>query len=255
MQHHHIVHRSVSNIHKSPQMKFISCNKPHHIVHRSVSSIHNIPPLASSSSSSPLTKQHIATRCFASSPLHSTKNDDDTNKSLYQPEFKSGDLVMVEVIYFGPLGASVDVVAHNTHDPSDCIPQDEAALGRGMILQSDIAYFRKARGMVDIVKFEILPAYVERVIEKEFEDGVLEERLDISLRPPGGKRKAQDMGEQILERLKESGSGELNIGDKSSPEEINEVFPGCSKGVFKKAVSALYKRGLITPGKTSISLM
>lgn len=227
----------------------------HHIVHRSVSSIHNIPPLASSSSSSPLIKQHnIATRCFASSPLHSTKKDDDTN-NIYQPEFKSGDLVMVEVIYFGPLGASVDVVAHNTHDPSDCIPQDEAALGRGMILQSDIAYFRTARGMVDVVKFEILPAYVERVIEKEFEDGVLEERLDISLRPPGGKRKAQDMGEQILERLKESGSGELNIGDKSSPEEINEVFPGCSKGVFKKAVSALYKRGLITPGKTSISLI
>ena len=170
-----------------------------------------------------------------------------------QPDFKKGDLVMVEVIYFGPLGASVDIVAHNSHNPSDCIPQDEPALGRGMILQREINYFRRGRGGVDVVKYEILPAYVEHIRE-EVVEGEVQERLDISLRPVGGKAKAQELGEQILEKLKESG-GVLDVGDKSSPEEINEVFPGSSKGAFKKAVSGLFRRGLVRPGPNSISLM
>jgi len=162
---------------------------------------------------------------------------------------------MVEVIYFGPLGASVDVVAHNSHTPSNCIPQDEPALGRGMILQREINYFRRGRGDVDVVKYEILPAYVENIREEAFnDDGEVEERLDISLRPPGGKAKAQSLGEQIMERLKES-DGVLDVGDKSSPEEINEVFPGSSKSQFKKAVSSLYRKGLVNPGPNSISLM
>ena len=162
---------------------------------------------------------------------------------------------MVEVTLFGPLGASVDVVAHNTHDPSDCISQEDPALGRGMILQREINYFRRGRGGVDIVKYEILPAYVENVREREFEEGKIEERLDISLRPPGGKAKALELGEQILQKLKESSDGVLNVGDKSSPEEIDEIFPGASKSAFKKAVSGLYRRGLVNPGADSITLM
>jgi len=176
--------------------------------------------------------------------LHA-KDDDDID---FMPEFKRGDKVMVEIIYFGPLGASVDVVAHNSHDNKDCINQNEPALGRGMILQREIDYFRKSRDMVDVVKYEILPAYVENISEK----GV-ETRLDISLRPPGGKAKAQELGEQILERLREEGT--INVGDKTSPEEINEIFPGSSKSAFKKAVSGLYRQGLVKPGPYSITLM
>jgi hypothetical protein len=187
-----------------------------------------------------------------STSISQSKHDDP---EIYQPTFKKGDLVMVEVIYFGPLGASVDVVAHNTHNPSDCISQDDPALGRGMILQREINYFRRGRGGVDIVKYEILPAYVENVREGEFEEGKIEERLDISLRPPGGKAKAQELGEQILDRLKESNNGVLNVGDKSSPEEIDAIFPGASKSAFKKAVSGLYRRGLVSPGSDSITLM
>lgn len=184
-----------------------------------------------------------------STHLHA-KDDEEEADSM--PEFKRGDKVMVEVIYFGPLGASVDVVAHNSHDNKDCINQNASALGRGMILQREIDYFRKSRDMVDVVKYEILPAYVENISEKEFDDGV-ETRLDISLRPPGGKAKAQELGEQILERLKEDGS--IDVGDKSSPEEINEIFPGSSKSAFKKAVSGLYRQGLVKPGPYSITLM
>jgi len=173
---------------------------------------------------------------------------------LLQPTFKKGDLVLVEVIYFGPLGASVDVVAHNSHDPSDCITQDEPALGRGMILQQEINYFRKGRGGVDVVKFEVLPGYFENAREVMNHDGDMEVRLDISLRPPGGRAKAEDLSRQILRKLKEL-DGPLDVGDKSSPEEINQVFPGASKGAFKKAVSNLYRRGLVSPGRKSTTLM
>ena len=38
---------------------------------------------------------------------------------------------MAEVIYFGPLGASVDIIAHNSHDTSDYIPSEEPVLGSG----------------------------------------------------------------------------------------------------------------------------
>lgn len=161
---------------------------------------------------------------------------------------------MAEVIFFGPLGASVDIIAHNSHNPSDCISQDEPALGRGMILQNEINYFRRGRGGVDVVKYEVLPAYVENTGEKVInDDGDVELRLDISLRPPGGKAKAEELGEKILRKLKES-DGILDVGDKSSPEEIDEAFPGSSKSAFKKAVAGLYRRGLVTPGPNSISL-
>ena len=79
-------------------------------------------------------------------------------------------------------------------------------------------------------------------------------RLDISLRPIGGLAKALELGDQILQKLKEE-NGILNIGDKSSPEEINHYFPGASKNAFKKAVSNLYKQGFVKPGPESISLM
>ena len=161
---------------------------------------------------------------------------------------------MAEVIYFGPLGASVDVVAHNSHDPSDCIPPDEPALGRGMILQREINYFRQGRVGVDVVKYEVLPAYFENTREVMNDEGEMEVRLDISLRPPGGKAKAEDLGEQILQKLKDL-DGLLDVGDKSSPEEINKAFPGASKSAFKKAVSNLYRRGLVSPGPKSTSLM
>jgi hypothetical protein len=181
---------------------------------------------------------------------------DNNGGELYQPKFRQGDQIQVEVIMFGPLGASVDIIAHNSHDPSDCISPDEPALGRGMILQQEINYFRRGRGGVDIVKYETLPAYVENIREQIFEDGdAVEVRLDVSLRPPGGKAKALDVGEQILQKLQDSDSGVLEVGDKSSPEEINAIFPGASKSAFKKGISALYKRGLVKPGPNSVTLM
>ena len=222
---------------------------------RPMSCASNIKPDAyrchSTTSLNLLPKVFFSTDLSRSSTVQKSSNDDNI-----QPTFKKGEPVLAEVVYFGPLGGSVDIVGHNTHNLDNCISQDEPALGRGMILQKEIDYFRRSRGGVDVVKYEILPAYVENVREGIFNEeiGETEVRLDISLRPPGGKAKAEELGSTILQKLKDSG-GVLNVGDKSSPEEINEIFPGASKSAFKKAVSGLYRRGLVTPGPTSISLM
>jgi predicted RNA-binding protein (virulence factor B family) len=82
------------------------------------------------------------------------------------------------------------------------------------------------------------------------EDG----KLDIGLRAFGGKAKADEVSSMILERLQSTSGGTLPVGDKSSPSEINEEFPGVSKAVFKKAVGALYKKGLVSPSAKSTAL-
>lgn len=82
------------------------------------------------------------------------------------------------------------------------------------------------------------------------EDG----KLNIGLRAFGGKAKSDDVSAQILDRLKWAPGGTLPVGDKSPPAEITKEFPGVSKAVFKKAVGALYKKGLVSPSPNSITL-
>lgn len=82
------------------------------------------------------------------------------------------------------------------------------------------------------------------------EDG----KIDIGLRAFGGKAKAEEVSTLILERLQSASGSTLPVGDKSSPSEINAEFPGVSKAVFKKAVGALYKKGLVSPSPNSITL-
>jgi len=141
----------------------------------------------------------------------------------------------------------VDVIGIG-HREDDCIGEDELALGSGLILQKEIKFFRDSRGGLDVVEGEVLSAYVENNCR---DDG----KLNISLRPPGGKTKGEDLAKVILDKLEWSKDSTLPLGDKSSPAEINAEFPGTSKGVFKKAVSALYKRGKVVPGPHSISLI
>lgn len=162
------------------------------------------------------------------------------------PSFKSGDKIQVEVISFGPLGASVEVIACG-HEADDLISEDQPALGRGLILQKEIAFFRQGRNNIDVVRGEVLPAYVERVRENG--------RIDISLRAYGGKAKADEVSQQILDRLEMTSGGVLEVGDKSPPEVIAREFPGVSKNSFKRAVANLYKAGKVKPGPDSITLI
>jgi predicted RNA-binding protein (virulence factor B family) len=160
--------------------------------------------------------------------------------------FHPGDSIQVEVTSFGPLGASVEVVGLS-HD-GELLPANQEPFGTGLILQKEIAYFRKARDNVDVVRGEILNAYVQKVRE---EDG----KLDISLRKYGGKAKSDDVATIILERLKWTPGGIMNVGEKSSPKDIENEFPGVSKSVFKKALGGLYKKSLVKPGPDSIELI
>lgn len=136
------------------------------------------------------------------------------------------------------------------------IDESEPALAKGLILQNEIHYFRQARGNIDVVRGEVLPAYVERVRESTTGTTSGEKyRLDVCLRSFGGKAKAQEVSDLILQRLQDSRDGRLEIGDKSTLEEIRNVFPGISKTTFKTAVSYLYKLGKVQPQPYSISLL
>jgi len=176
-----------------------------------------------------------------SSCRFSSSADDDGSPSV----FRQGTKVQVEVVSFGPLGASVDVIGLS-HDSNAILPEGEEAYATGLIYQQEIAYFRSARDNVDVVRGEILPAYVQKVRD----DG----KLDIGLRAFGGKQKSLEVSDQILEKIKDSPDGILEVGDKSAPEDINRLFPGVSKTAFKRAVGALYKKGLITPSPKSITM-
>lgn len=187
-------------------------------------------------------------RSFGSTSLKSSKTHGKDRES-----FDKGQMVQVEVSRFGRLGASVDIIGIG-HGRDDLIDEDDPVLGTGLILQSEISYFRKSRGMVDVLVGEVLPAYVENVREKRDGDGVLIKRLlDISLRPPGNA-KVTSLADNILDKLRSTRDGTLPVGDKSNAQEIDDIFPGASKTAFKKAVSALYKEGKVKPSRFSITL-
>jgi len=171
------------------------------------------------------------------SSLHLSSNDYSTKGRI----FRRGDKIQIEVVRFGHLGASVNVIGHGSHNENDLIPENEEPLATGLILQREIQYYRAARDGLDVVLGEILPAYVENIRP---EDG----KIDISLRVPGGKGKAQDLAKIILNKLNASKNHMIDIGDKSSPEDINRILPGTSKASFKRAVASLYKQGLVEPG-------
>lgn len=176
----------------------------------------------------------------------SDKYYEDYSKPVFQPGLK----VLVEVISFGPIGASVNVVAEG-HSADALPPEDEEwpVLAEGLINQKELAYYRDARDNVEVVLGEILPAYVERIRD-------VDDKLGIGLRAFGGRAKAADLGGQIMEALKASTDGTLGLGDKSSPAAIAAHFPGTSKATFKKALSALFKQGLIErPGATETQLI
>jgi len=179
--------------------------------------------------------------------VYLTRRKMSLRSEVTNSSFHRGDKIQVEVVKFGPLGASVDVISHNSHNEKDLIAENEVPLGYGLILQKEIKYFRAARNGVDVVAGEILPAYVEHVRP---EDG----KLNIALRVPGMKAKADDLAEVVLARCRESYNGEIDVGDKSTPEQINDAFPGASKASFKRAVSTLYKKRLVQPGKHSTRL-
>ena len=88
-----------------------------------------------------------------------------------------------------------------------------------------------------------LPGFIQKVRD----DG----KIDVLLEKPG-MGKVSDLGEKIMERLKNEG-GVIALGDKSDPELIKKVF-STSKANYKKAIGGLFKQGLIEIEAKSIRL-
>jgi len=197
-------------------------------------------------------------KCFTTSKRLYSKRPPHVKDVDPEIGFARGNKIQVEVIRFGRLGASVDVIARGHHE-DDIVGDDDESLATGLILQREIQYFRQSRGL-DVVAGEILPAYVESIREIWRDDDfgepqLLRKSLDISLRPIGGAGKAKALSVDIIDKLNESEDLILPIGDKSSPDEIAKFFPGTSKSAFKKAVGLLYREGKVNPGPHEISLI
>ncbi|MEO8795203.1 MAG: S1-like domain-containing RNA-binding protein [Daejeonella sp.] len=79
-----------------------------------------------------------------------------------------------------------------------------------------------------------------------------ENKIDLSLQVIGFKH-IIDLKESILQDLKESG-GVLNLGDKSSPEEIYDRLK-ISKKAFKKTIGSLYKERKIELSDFEVKLV
>jgi len=88
---------------------------------------------------------------------------------------------------------------------------------------------------------------VEGYIQFVREDG----KIDLSLQP-SGYRGVKDFGQKILDLL-EKGGGFLAVTDKSSADEIKNLF-GLSKKKYKMTVGTLYKKNLITIEEEGIRL-
>ncbi|WP_461486836.1 CvfB family protein, partial [Pedobacter sp.] len=79
----------------------------------------------------------------------------------------------------------------------------------------------------------------------------VEGKIDLTLQPSGFGH-ILETKDYILEELRVV--GEINLGDKSSPEEIYNRFQ-VSKSAFKKAIGGLYKERLITLSDHHIKLI
>jgi hypothetical protein len=179
--------------------------------------------------------------------------------------FRAGTPVVVEVINFGPLGASVHVIGIGEHldGSNDNLPpwfcETERTLAKGIILQGEIHLFRQSRRYIDVRRGEVLNAYVERIRNVDSSDGLL--KLDICLRSFGSLSKANEASSRIWNRLQQLQRDtnwpdvSLPIGTRSRREEIGRFFPGMSKVTFKRAIAVLEEQEQLEVNDYSIRLV
>lgn len=123
---------------------------------------------------------------------------------------------------------------------------NEKAEGTIYSIHRDIGAFVAVDDKYDglIPKREIYGAHevgetVDVRVSRIQEDG----KLELSLRAQAYKQMDKD-SETIMFKMKDK-KGQLNLNDKSSPEEIYEELQ-MSKAGFKRAIGKLYKEGVIT---------
>lgn len=149
--------------------------------------------------------------------------------------------------------AATTYIDKHLHD-TDTYDIDEEVYGTVYGIQENdtlmVAVDNLYRGVVLKKEYynEIKPGDVIKVrVKKYYEDG----KLDLTVRK---ERLAEmnDVEEKILSYLKEH-DGFMIYNDKSSPEDIKEVFE-TSKNAFKRALGGLMKKGLITQDSKGTTL-
>ena len=206
-------------------------------------------------------------------------------KEKVLPKYRSGQLVNIEVQKFIPVGALVKILG--IADTSSAVPSYsttssavtpnkyiksklpkpvdsklsrqsvinepnneivnglQASVGdsvvstvdQGLIAGEELDAYLRQRGR-DVSVGDLLTAYVGRVED----DG----RITVCIRPVGINR-VRDVKEMVLTALRNSDTGSIPIGDKTSAEVIDSLFAGVSKRDFKSAVGILYKEKLCIP--------
>ena len=139
-----------------------------------------------------------------------------------------------EIVSFGPLGASVVVEFR------------DGRFGEGLVLQKELQYLRESHRGAGAEMGEMVSAFAAP-------SPTVEGKYDVFLRPPSAEGKNRDAAALILAELERRG-GKLDVGDKSSPEDIAAILPGLSKSVFKNAVGNLYRAKKVVPGRHEVRL-
>ncbi|SKB76281.1 CvfB family protein [Daejeonella lutea] len=96
---------------------------------------------------------------------------------------------------------------------------------------------------------DLHPGDVKRGFVKKIRE---ENKIDLSLQVIGF-RHILDLKDTLLQELRDNG-GIINLGDKSSPEDIYNQLK-ISKKAFKKAVGSLYKERLVLVSDDSVKLV
>lgn len=143
-----------------------------------------------------------------------------------------------------------DFIDQDTHDLEEgdevsLLIFDESELGYSAIINQKYAgllYHNEV--FEDLQAGDIKRGFVKKIRE--------ENKIDLSLQVIGF-RHILDLKDSLLIELRENG-GIINLGDKSSPEDIYNQLK-ISKKAFKKAVGSLYKERLVLVSDDSVKLV
>lgn len=127
----------------------------------------------------------------------------------------------------------------------DILVANQTDLGYKVIinnLHTGVIYTNEIFG--EIFRGQKLRAFIKKVRE--------DHKIDVYL-SKSGYEKIDLLTDRIIKKLKENG-GFLGLNDKSSSEEIHEIFHE-SKKTFKKAIGALYKKKRIIIEENGIRLV
>jgi len=150
---------------------------------------------------------------------------------------------------------------YGTSKIGDYIETKDIKVHKSQIV-SIIPYHRTPLGFKILVEKKYTGMVYHNEIFSDVEIGKTYEGAVKSLRPDGqvdcllkkvGLKGVKDAAEIILDAIEANG-GRLDIGDKSSPEQIKDQL-GMSKKAFKAAVGVLYKNGKVQPNSDNIVLM